>query len=97
MALSFALAALAGTMLITFTTLYPMRGFEMAVLAFVIVVLGGLQNVFASFLAGVLIGVFEAVGTLVFSPSVAQLGIYAMIFVVLLVRPEGLIRLAGSK
>ncbi len=97
MALSFALAALAGTMLMTFTTLYPLRGLEMAVLAFVIVVLGGLQNVFASFIAGVIIGMFEQVGTFIFSPSVAQLGIYALIFAVLLVRPEGLIRLGASK
>lgn len=97
MGLSFALAALAGTMLMTFTTLYPLRGFELSVLAFVIVVLGGLQNVFASFLAGVLIGIFEAIGTLMFSPSVAQLGIYALIFAVLLVRPEGLIRIRATK
>lgn len=97
MALSFALAALAGTILITFTTLYPLRGFELAVLAFVVVVLGGLQNVFASFIAGVLIGMFEAVGTLIFSPSIAQLGIYGLIFAVLLVRPQGLIRLGGKQ
>lgn len=97
MALSFALAALAGTMLMTFTTLYPLRGFELAVLAFVVVVLGGLQNVFASFVAGVLIGIFEAVGTLVFSPSIAQMAIYVLIFAVLLVRPEGLIRMRVAK
>ncbi|OWT66396.1 branched-chain amino acid ABC transporter permease [Candidimonas nitroreducens] len=97
MALSFALAALAGVMLMTITTLYPGRGMELALLAFVIVVLGGLQNVFASFFAGILIGIFEAVGTLIFSPSVAQLGIYAMIFIVLLVRPEGLGRLRRAK
>mgnify|MGYP001038514307 FL=1 len=97
MALSFALAALAGTILITVTTFYPLRAFELAVLAFVVVVLGGLDNVFASFVAGVLIGIFEAVGTLIFSPSIAQLAIYALIFAVLLVRPQGLVSRQGTK
>lgn len=97
MALSFVLAALAGTILITVTTFYPLRAFELAVLAFVIVVLGGLENVFASFIAGVLIGILEAVGTLIFSPSTAQLAIYALIFALLLVRPQGLGRRQGAK
>ncbi|MSQ64489.1 MAG: branched-chain amino acid ABC transporter permease [Betaproteobacteria bacterium] len=97
MALSFALAALAGTILVTVTTFYPLRGLELAVLAFVIVVLGGMDNVFASFVAGVLIGMFEALGTLLFSPSIAHMAIYAMIFAVLLVRPQGLFRRRATK
>lgn len=97
MALSFVLAALAGTILVTVTTFYPLRAFELAVLAFVVVVLGGMDNVFASFVAGVLIGMFEALGTLIFSPSIAQMAIYALIFAVLLVRPQGLISRQGTK
>lgn len=97
MALSFVLAALAGTILVTVTTFYPLRAFELAVLAFVVVVLGGMENVFASFVAGVLIGMFEALGTLLFSPSIAQMAIYALIFAVLLVRPQGLISRQGTK
>ena len=97
MALSFALAALAGTILITVTTFYPLRAFELAVLAFVIVVLGGMDNVFASFVAGVLIGMLEALGTLIFSPSIAQMAIYALIFAVLLVRPQGLLSRQATK
>jgi branched-chain amino acid transport system permease protein len=97
MALSFALAALAGTILVTVTTFYPLRAFELAVLAFVIVVLGGLDNVFASFVAGVLIGMIEAAVTLIFSPSIAQLAIYTLIFAVLLVRPQGLLRRRAMK
>jgi branched-chain amino acid transport system permease protein len=90
MALSLALAALAGTMLITFTTLYPLRSFELAILAFIVVVLGGMQNVLASFFAGVVLGILEGFGTLFFSPSLAQLLIYILIFAILLVRPQGL-------
>jgi branched-chain amino acid transport system permease protein len=97
MALSFALAALAGTILVTVTTFYPLRAFDLAVLAFVIVVVGGLDNLFASFVAGVLIGMLEAVVTLIYSPSIAQLAIYALIFAVLLVRPQGLLRRRAMK
>ena len=96
-ALSFALAALAGTILFTFTTFYPLRALDLAVLAFVIVVLGGMDNVFASFVEGVLIGMLEALGTLIFSPSIAQMALYALIFAVLLVRPQGLLSRQATK
>jgi branched-chain amino acid transport system permease protein len=92
MGISLAFAALAGSMMMTFTTLYPLRSLELAILAFLIVVLGGLQNVFAAFLAGVVIGILEAVGTLLFSPTMAQLIIYIFVFFLLLFRPQGFAR-----
>jgi len=92
MGISLAFAALAGSMMMTFTTLYPLRSLELAILAFLIVVLGGLQNVFAAFLAGVVIGILEAVGTLLFSPTMAQLIIYIFVFLLLLFRPQGFAR-----
>jgi branched-chain amino acid transport system permease protein len=97
MALSFALAALAGTILVTVTTFYPLRAFDLAVLAFVIVILCGLDNVFASFVAGMLIGILEALVTFIYSPSIAQLAIYTLIFAFLLVRPQGLLRQRAMK
>jgi branched-chain amino acid transport system permease protein len=90
MAVSTASAALAGGLLATFTTIYPMRAFELAILAFLIVVLGGMKSVPGAFAAGVIVGLLDAVGTFVWSPSVAQLGIHALIFATLLVRPQGL-------
>lgn len=90
MALSTASAALAGGLLATFTTVYPMRAFELAILAFLIVVLGGMKSVPGAFAAGVIVGLLDAVGTFVWGPSVAQFGIHGLIFATLLVRPQGL-------
>ena len=90
MAVSVASAALAGGLLATFTTLYPLRAFELAILAFLIVVLSGIRSLLGSFGGGVIVGVLEGAGTLLLSPSLAQLGIHALIFAALLIRPEGL-------
>ena len=90
MALSTALAALAGGLLATFTTVYPLRAFELAVLAFLIVVLGGIRNVAGAFGAGVIVGLLDSLGTLTLGPSLAQLLIHGLIFACLLVRPQGL-------
>lgn len=90
MALSTASAALAGGLLATFTTVYPGRAFELAVIAFLVVVLGGMKSVPGAFAAGVIVGLLDSIGTFVASPSVAQLGIHALIFATLLVRPQGL-------
>jgi branched-chain amino acid transport system permease protein len=90
MALSTALAALAGGLLATFTTVYPLRAFELAVLAFLIVVLGGIRNVAGAFGAGVIVGLLDSLGTLTLGPSLAQLMIHGLIFGCLLVRPQGL-------
>jgi branched-chain amino acid transport system permease protein len=90
MAVSVASAALAGGLLATFTTIYPLRALELAILAFLIVVLGGIRSPLGSFGAGVIVGVLDGAGTLLLSPSLAQLLIHALIFAALLVRPQGL-------
>jgi branched-chain amino acid transport system permease protein len=90
MAVSTASAALAGGLLATFTTVYPMRAFELAILAFLIVVLGGMRSVPGAYAAGIIVGLLDSLGTFVASPSIAQLGIHALIFLTLLVRPQGL-------
>ncbi len=90
MAISLATAALAGGLLASFTTVYPLRAFELAILAFLIVVLGGMGSLLGSFAAGVLVGILDAVGTFVFTPSLAQLLIHLLIFGTLLIRPSGL-------
>lgn len=90
MAISTASAALAGSLLATFTTVYPLRAFELAILAFLVVVLGGMKSLPGSFGAGVIVGLLDSLGTFLFSPSLAQLMIHVLIFATLLVRPQGL-------
>jgi branched-chain amino acid transport system permease protein len=58
--------------------------------AFTIVVLGGMGSIAGALIGGLLIGVIESLGGLFFGESLGQLGIFLVFILVLLVRPTGL-------
>lgn len=71
-------------------SVYPTIGTTFVLIAFVVVVLGGLGNMFGAFLGGLFIGVVEALSGLLVSPGLKE-AIYFIIFIlVLLVRPQGI-------
>jgi branched-chain amino acid transport system permease protein len=59
-------------------------------IAFTIVVLGGMGSFAGALVGGLLIGVVESLGGLWFGDTLGQMGIFAIFIVVLLVRPQGL-------
>ena len=58
--------------------------------AFTIVVLGGMGSFVGALVGGLLIGVVESVGGLYLGESLGQVGIFAIFIAVLLFRPQGL-------
>jgi branched-chain amino acid transport system permease protein len=68
----------------------PQVGSGFVLIAFTIVVLGGMGSFAGALVGGLLIGVVESVGGLWFGDSLGQMGIFAIFIVVLLVRPQGL-------
>ena len=68
----------------------PQVGSGFVLVAFTIVVLGGMGSFAGALLGGLLIGVVESLGGLVFGDSLGQLGIFAIFIAVLLFRPQGL-------
>ena len=68
----------------------PMVGNGFVLVAFTIVVLGGIGSFAGALLGGVLIGVVESLGGLYLGESLGQIGIFAIFIVVLLFRPQGL-------
>ena len=58
--------------------------------AFTIVVLGGMGSFSGALLGGLLIGVVESIGGLLLGDSLGQVGIYIIFIAVLLLRPQGL-------
>lgn len=85
-----ALAGVAGALLMPFSSVYPTVGVTYTLVAFVVVVLGGLGNMTGTLLAGLLIGLTESFSATFISPALST-AIYFVIFVlVLLVRPSGL-------
>ena len=58
--------------------------------SFVIIVLGGQGSVIGALISGLLVGIIEKVGTLYFSDTTAQIAVFAVFVLVLLLRPNGL-------
>ena len=58
--------------------------------AFTVVVLGGMGSFAGALLGGLLIGVVESFGGLFLGESLGQVGIFVIFIAVLLLRPQGL-------
>jgi branched-chain amino acid transport system permease protein len=93
-ALTFALGAAcvgaAGSMLVLFIDVTPTLGPAYTLLAFVIVITGGLGSMAGALAGGVLIGMTEALAGLLFTPSAKSMFAFAILVLVLLFRPQGL-------
>ena len=68
----------------------PTVGQSFILVAFTIVVLGGMGSVTGALLGGLFVGVVESLGGLFFGETLGQLGIFLVFILVLLVRPTGL-------
>ena len=94
-ALTFGLGAAcvgaAGCLMVLLVDVTPMLGPAYTLLAFVIVIVGGLGSMAGALLGGILIGVSEALAGLYFSPSAKSMFSFALLIVVLLLRPQGLL------
>ena len=84
------LVGLAGTVLAVFYYIHPGVGGTFALIAYVTVALGGFGSVFGALVAGIVVGLVEAVTTLVLPPSLKSVGVYALYLVVVFFRPQGL-------
>lgn len=94
-ALTFGLGAAcvgaAGTMLTLIVDVTPLLGPTYTLLAFVIVITGGLGSMSGALLGGVLIGLTEALAGLLFTPSAKSMFSFGILVVVLLFRPQGIL------
>ncbi len=82
--------AIAGCMMILLFDLTPGAGPAYTLLAFVIVIVGGLGSMSGALAGGMLIGVSEAMAGLFIAPSAKGMFSFALLILVLLFRPRGL-------
>ncbi len=68
----------------------PQVGSGFVLVAFTIVVLGGMGSFAGALLGGLIIGVVESLGGLLLGESLGQIGIFLIFIAVLLFRPQGL-------
>lgn len=87
---SAAMGALAGALLVPAIFFAPTMGHSALIKAFVVVVVGGLGSVRGAVVFGILLGVCEALAAAFVSEGVASALLYALMLVVLLWRPNGL-------
>jgi branched-chain amino acid transport system permease protein len=87
-----ALAAVAGGLLLPIQPVSPILGLELTVKAFIVVVIGGSGAIWGTVVAGVLLGLAEAVGSIYAPGALASSLVYALFFLVILLRPQGIVR-----
>ena len=80
----------AGTILLLLFDVTPAVGPSYTLLAFVIVITGGLGSMPGALAGGVLIGLTEAMAGLLFTPSAKSMFAFALLVLVLLLRPQGI-------
>jgi len=93
-----AFAGIAGAILMLVYYAFPEIGIHLIMVAFIVVVLGGLGNIFGALIAGFIVGISEVVSG-IFLPTVLKETVYFFIFIlVLLLKPSGLFGLGrGSE
>jgi branched-chain amino acid transport system permease protein len=89
-ALSTAMAAFAGAMLVPFYLINPFVGYDFMLKAFVISIIGGLGSLPGAVLAGLIIGIIEGLGDFYLTASYATALMFGLLILMLLLRPSGL-------
>jgi branched-chain amino acid transport system permease protein len=84
-----ALTGAAGALLLPFTYVFPTIGGTYTLVAFVVVVLGGMGNMAGAFLGGLAIGLVESFSGTYISPEIKELTYFVIFILMLLVRPQG--------
>jgi branched-chain amino acid transport system permease protein len=83
--------AIAACLLIPTYYVNPSAGNAFVLIAFTIVVLGGMGSVAGALIGGLIIGVVESLSGLWLGESLGQIGIFVIFILVLLFRPSGLL------
>ena len=81
----------AGAIILLLFEVHPYLAPGYTLLAFVIVIIGGLGSLFGALVGGILIGVSEALAAVLFQPSMKTAFSFALLILVLLLRPQGLL------
>ncbi len=93
--LGFAIAGLAGCLISMLEQITPFMGFPFTIAAFVVIILGGLGNLFGGLAGALLLAVIEVYGVALTSTSMRSILIYGVFIGVLVWRPRGLFGARG--
>ncbi len=90
--LACAISAVAGVFVGLTFPFEPTSGTSFLIIAFAVVIVGGMGSIVGTAAGGVLLGVTQTLAATYIGPSAQMLFVYIMVFVFLAVRPKGLFR-----
>lgn len=85
-----ALAGLAGVLLAPIYSVFPTMGHDFILMAFTVVIVGGMGSIWGAVIAGVVLTQIQAISSLVISPVWADPIVFSVMVLVLMFRPQGL-------
>jgi branched-chain amino acid transport system permease protein len=91
MAIAVVTAAVSGVLVGMTYTFYPHSGTQYLIIAFGVVIIGGLGSLPGTFLGGMILGISQLVGGRVLGPGFQLLSGYVILLLVLTIRPQGLL------
>lgn len=92
-----ALAGLAGCIMLPLYSTFPTVGLNFILIAYVIVVLGGMGSMEGAFLGGICIGIVQSLSGYYISPAYGQMFYFLVFLLVMVLRPSGLLGMRGAE
>jgi branched-chain amino acid transport system permease protein len=90
MGISMATAGVTGVLIGTLFNFYPSSGSTYLIIAFAVVVIGGIGSINGTLIAGFIFGLAQVVGGQILGATYQQLIGYLVLLIMLIVRPQGL-------
>ncbi len=97
MVICMGITAVAGVLVGSTFTFYPSSGTQYLIIAFGVVVIGGMGSLFGTLIGGIILGVAQLLGGFIFGSGVQMLIAYIVLLVILATRPNGLFAGAARK
>src|ERR1700749_5274329 len=91
-----ALVGLAVCMMVPLFSVFPSVGLNFVLIAFVIVVLGGMGSIDGALLGGVCVGVIQSLSGYYVAPAFGQLFFFVLFLLVMIFRPNGFLGPKGA-
>ncbi|MBI5603200.1 MAG: branched-chain amino acid ABC transporter permease [Deltaproteobacteria bacterium] len=84
-------AAVSGLLVGMTFTFYPHSGTQYLIIAFAVVIIGGLGSLPGTFIGGMILGISQLVGGRVLGPGLQLLSGYIILLIILTIRPQGIL------
>jgi branched-chain amino acid transport system permease protein len=91
-----ALVGLAACIMMPLFSVFPTVGLNFVLIAFVIVVLGGMGSIEGALLGGICIGVVQSMSSYYIAPAFGQMFFFILFLLVMIFRPTGLLGQKGT-